>query len=99
LLADLVTSTNGMVKFAKETDAKEIIVATEVGIIHYLQKENPDKTFIAASELGECATMKLVTQETILWSLENMGPVIEIPEEILAKAKPVVDAMLARVDG
>jgi quinolinate synthase len=96
LLADLVTSTNGMVQFAKETDAKEIIVATEVGIIHYLQKENPDKTFIAASELGECATMKLVTQETILWSLENLSPVIEIPEDIRAKAKPVVDAMLAR---
>ena len=97
LLADLVTSTNGMVRFAKETDAKEIIVATEVGIIHHLQKENPDKTFIAASELGECATMKLVTQETILWSLENMSPVIEIPDDILAKAKPVVDAMLARI--
>lgn len=99
LLADLVTSTNGMVRFAKETDAKEIIVATEVGIIHHLQKENPDKTFIAASELGECATMKLVTQETILWSLENLGPAIEIPEDIREKAKPVVDAMLARTSG
>jgi quinolinate synthase len=96
LLADLVTSTNGMVKFARETDAKEIIVATEVGIIHYLQKENPEKTFIAASELGECATMKLVNLETILWSLENLSPVIEIPDDIRDKAKPVVDAMLAR---
>ncbi|OGN87972.1 MAG: hypothetical protein A2158_02390, partial [Chloroflexi bacterium RBG_13_46_14] len=96
LLADLVTSTNGMVRFARETDAKEIIVATEVGIIHHLQKENPGKIFIAASELGECATMKLVTQETILWSLGNMSPVIEIPEDIRARAKPVVDAMLAR---
>ena len=96
LLADLVTSTNGMVKFARETDAKEIIIATEVGIIHYLQKENPEKTFIAASELGECATMKLVNLETILWSLENLSPVIEIPDDIRDKAKPVVDAMLAR---
>jgi quinolinate synthase len=67
-----------------------------VGIIHYLQKENPEKTFIAASELGECATMKLVNLETILWSLENLSPVIEIPDDIRAKAKPVVDAMLAR---
>jgi quinolinate synthase len=96
LLADLVTSTNGMVKFARETDAKEIIIATEVGIIHYLQKENPEKTFIAASELGECATMKLVNLETILWSLENLSPAIEIPDDIRDKAKPVVDAMLAR---
>ncbi len=97
-LADAIAGTGGIVEFARETDAKEIIVAAEVGIIHRLQKENPDKTFIAASELGECATMKLVTPETLLWSLENMGPVIEIPEEIRAKAKPVVDAMLARMD-
>jgi quinolinate synthase len=96
LLADVVTGTGGMVDFARETDAKEIIVAAEVGILHRLAKENPGKTFIAASELGECATMKLVTQETILWSLENMGPVIEIPGEIREKARPVVDAMLAR---
>jgi quinolinate synthase len=96
MLADFVTGTDGIVKFARETDAKEIIVATEIGIIHHLKKQNPGKTFIAASELGECATMKLVTQETILWSLEKMGPVIEIPEEIRVKAKPCVDAMLAR---
>jgi quinolinate synthase len=95
-LADFVTGTGGIVKFARETDAKEVIVAAEVGIIHRLEKENPDKVFIAASELGECATMKLVTPETILWSLEKLEPVIEIPGEIREKAKPVVDAMLAR---
>lgn len=95
-LADEITGTGGIVKYARETDAKEIIVAAEVGIIHRLQKENPDKKFYAASENGECATMKLVTLETILWSLENMGPVIKIPEEIRRKSKPVIDEMLAR---
>lgn len=96
LLADEITTTNGMVRFARETDAKEVIVAAEVGIVHHLQKVSPDKTFIAASELGECATMKLVNQETILWSLENLSPVIQIPEDIRERAKPVVDAMVAR---
>ncbi|NLE09608.1 MAG: quinolinate synthase NadA [Dehalococcoidales bacterium] len=96
LLADAVTTTNGIVRFARETSARTVIVAAEVGILHYLKKENPGKTFIAASELGSCATMKLVTQEAVLWSLEHLSPVIEIPEDIRKKAKPVVDAMLAR---
>jgi quinolinate synthase len=95
----MVTSTNGIVRFARETDAKTIIVATEIGILHYLRKENPDKTFIAASELGSCATMKLVTQENIIWSLENLSPVITIPEDVRKQAKPVVDAMLKRNTG
>jgi quinolinate synthase len=96
MLADIITSTGGIVKFAAETDVKQIIVAAEVGILHRLRKENPDKTFIAASDLGDCATMKLVTPETILWSLENLEPVIVIPEDIRSKAKPVIDEMLAR---
>lgn len=95
-LADEVAGTGGIVKFARETDAREIIVGAEIGIIHRLQKDNPDKKFIAATELAECATMKLVTPETILWSLENLEPRIVIPEEIRVKAEPVVDEMLAR---
>jgi quinolinate synthase len=43
--------------------------------------------------------MKLVTPEAIMWSLEKLGPVIKIPEEIRKRAKPVVDAMLARQAG
>ena len=96
ILADAVTGTGGIVRFALESDAKEIIVAAEVGILHRLKKENPDKTFISASELGECATMKLVTPEAILWSLEKQEPVISIPDEIRVKARPVIDEMLAR---
>jgi quinolinate synthase len=95
-LADEVTGTEGMAEYTRNTDASEIIVGAEIGIIHRLQKENPGKKIIAASELAECATMKLVTPETILWSLENLEPVIEIPDEIREKARPVVDQMLAR---
>ena len=93
-LADAVLNTGGILRFARETDAEEIIVGTEIGILHRLRKENPGKTFIAASERAVCATMKVITLETILWSLENMDPQIEVPDEIRLKAKPAVDKML-----
>ncbi len=93
-LADAVLGTGGMVKFARETDATEIIVGTETGILHRLRKENPGKVFIPASERALCTTMKVVNLENILWSLENMSPQIEIPDEIRLKAKPAVDKML-----
>jgi quinolinate synthase len=93
-LADAVLGTAGIIRFARETDAEEIIVGTETGILHRLRKENPGKTFIPATAQAVCATMKLVTLENILWSLENMEPQIKVPDEIRLKAKMAVDRML-----
>ncbi|MBA7670271.1 Quinolinate synthase A [subsurface metagenome] len=83
-----------MVKFSRETEAKEIIIGTEVGIIHRLQNENPDKKFIAASKQAVCPNMKRITLEKILWSLEEMTPQVRVHEEIRLKAKSAVDKML-----
>jgi len=94
ILADEVLSTSGMLKFAQKTEAKEIIVGTEIGIIYRLKKENPGKKFIPASEQAVCPNMKLVTLEKILWSLEEMSPEVKVPEEIRLKAKLAVDKML-----
>ncbi len=93
-LADAVLSTGGMIRFARETDAREIIVGTEIGILHRLRKENPDKRFIPASEQAVCPRMKLITLETVLWSLENMENEVKVPDEIRLKAKIAVDRML-----
>jgi quinolinate synthase len=93
-LADAVLSTGGMIRFAHEADAMEIIVGTEIGIIHRLQKENPEKKFIPASEQAICPRMKLITLETILWSLENMAHEIRVPERIRRRARAAVDKML-----
>ena len=93
-LADEVLSTSGMLKFAQKTEAKEIIVGTEIGIIYRLKKENPGKIFIPASEQAVCPNMKLVTLEKILWSLEEMSFEVKVPEEIRLKAKLTVDKML-----
>ena len=93
-LADEVLSTEGMCRFASETKAEEIIVGTEIGIIHRLRKENPGKRFITASEQAICPTMKLITLENVLWSLEKMANQIRVPERTRLRAKAAVDKML-----
>ena len=93
-LADEVLSTSGMCRLAQQAEAKEIIVGTEIGIIHRLRKENPGKKFIPLSEQVICPHMKLITLEKILWSLEEMTPEVKVPEEIRLRAKAAVDKML-----
>jgi len=94
LLADAVLSTGGMIKFARETDAKEIIVGTEIGLLYRLRKENPGKKFIPVSEQAVCPRMKLTTLESVLVSLENMIHPVKVSERIRLKAKAPIDKML-----
>jgi quinolinate synthase len=93
-LADEVLSTSGMIKFAQKTQAKDIIVGTEIGIIHRLKKENPLKRFIPASEQAICPNMKRITLEKVLWSLDELSPEVTVPEGIRLKAKAAVYKML-----
>jgi len=93
-LADEVLSTGGICRYVKESEAGDIIVGTEIGIIHRLRKESPTKRFIPVSEQAICPRMKLITLEKIVWSLEEMAPEVKVPEEIRLKAKGAVDRML-----
>jgi quinolinate synthase len=93
-VADEALSTGGILRFARESNAPVIIIGTEIGIIHRLQKENPGKKFIAASSKAVCPNMKLTNLEKILWSLEEMSPEVKVPEGIRLKAKSAVDRML-----
>jgi quinolinate synthase len=93
-LADAVLSTSGMCRYAQETDAKEIIVGTENGIIYRMQKENPEKTFLAISDKATCPNMKKITLDKVLWSLREMSPQVTVPETIRVRAKRAVDWML-----
>ena len=96
-LADEVASTGGMIRYAHRDDVQEMIVGTEIGIIHRLKKENPGKKFIPVSEQAVCPNMKLITLEKVLWSLEEMRPVVKVSEAIRIKARAAVDKMLAIV--
>lgn len=93
-MADEVLSTGGMIRYARTQDFREMIVGTEIGIIHRLRKENPGKKFIPVSEQAVCPNMKLITLEKVLWSLEEMAPQVKVPEEIRVRAKRAVDRML-----
>jgi quinolinate synthase len=93
-LADEVASTSGMCRYAQRDEVKEMVVGTEVGIIHRLRKENPGKRFIPVSEQAICPNMKLITLEKVLWSLEEMSPEVKVPDEIRVRAIAAVDRML-----
>jgi quinolinate synthase len=93
-LADEALSTGGMCRYAQRDEVKEMIVGTELGIIHRLKKENPGKRFIPVSEQAICPDMKLITLEKVLRSLEEMSPEVKVPEGIRLRAKAAVDKML-----
>jgi quinolinate synthase len=93
-LADEVLSTSGICRYAQRDEVREMVVGTEIGIIHRLKKENPGKKFIPVSEQAICPNMKLITLEKVLWSLEEMSPEVKVPEGIRLRAKAAVDKML-----
>ena len=93
-IADEVFSTGGMCRYAQRDEVREMIVGTELGIIHRLRKENPAKRFIPVSEQAICPNMKLITLEKVLRSLEEMSPEVKVPEGIRLRAKAAVDKML-----
>ncbi len=93
-MADAVFSTSLMSKFAKETDAREIIVGTEAGLIYRLKKDNPGKEFYPASEAAVCPNMKRTTLEKILFALEELKFEVKVPESIRKRAKKAIDLML-----
>ena len=93
-LADRVLSTGGMSSYARDDEAKEFIVGTEIGILHRMQKENPAKIFYRVSDLAICPNMKRTTLEKVLWSLEEMTFKIEVPPEIMARARTSITRML-----
>ena len=93
-MADKVLSTSGICKYAKESNSEEFIIGTEIGILHRLKKENPNKKFYPASILSDCPNMKLTNLEKILWSLEDMIYKVEVPPDIAQRAKRSIDRML-----
>jgi len=93
-LADEVLSTGGMCRYARRGEVREMVVGTEIGIIHRLKKENPGKRFIPVSEQAICPDMKLITLEKVLWSLKEMSPEVKVTEVIRLRAKAAVDRML-----
>ncbi|WP_448701804.1 quinolinate synthase NadA [Mucilaginibacter sp. AW1-3] len=98
-MADYIGSTTGLLKYSSNHPDKEFIVATESGIIHQMQKENPGKTFIPAPPNNNCACndcphMKRNTLEKLYLCMKNEQPEIFVPADIIEKAVKPIERML-----
>ncbi len=98
MLANEVCSTEKMVDWCKRTSSKQIIIATEAGMLHRLQKECPGKEFIAAPtencRCNECRFMKMNTLEKVYDCMANLRPRIELPKALLDRARLPIERML-----
>jgi quinolinate synthase len=94
LLADKVVSTEGIRRYCGQSPKNEFIIGTEVGIIHRLRKENPEKTFYSLTDDAFCEFMKLTTLDKVLLSLQDLEHKVTVPPEIAARAKRAIDRML-----
>lgn len=94
LAADHVLSTGGMVRFAKETDIKSIVIGTEEGIVYRLQKENPDKHIIPLKAGLICKGMKTITIDDLLKSMTHLQYEITLPDDIIHRAYNPIKRML-----
>ena len=90
-----ILSTEGMIKRPAMSNATEFIVATEVGILHRLRRENPTKRFFAANERASCAYMKVTTLPKVKRALERLEHRITVPADIADRARLAIERMVA----
>jgi len=93
-MADHVTSTSGMLRFAMASSEKEFIVGTEIGLMHRLRKENPEKTFYPLRKDMVCPNMKKTSLQSVLRAFKETTYVVNVPEHIRIPAKRALDRML-----
>jgi quinolinate synthase len=90
-----VLSTEGMIRRPGQSESDEFIVATEVGILHRLRRENPEKRFIPANENAVCAYMKVTTLPQVRTALENNQYRITVDPDTASRARRAIERMVA----
>jgi quinolinate synthase len=90
-----ILSTEGMIRRPAQSPQDTFIVATEVGILHRLRRENPDKRFVAANDRALCAYMKVTTLPRVRDALQHMQYRITVPDEIARRARGAIERMVA----
>ena len=90
-----ILSTGGMGEAALATKAKKVLIATETGIIHQLQKSNPLVIFEPINRAAVCKYMKMITPEKLLACLKNGRDEVTVPADIADRARRSVEAMIA----
>jgi quinolinate synthase len=90
-----ILSTEGMVKFARESPRDRFVIATETGILHRLSREVPEKRFEAAQEAAVCRFMKMITLEKLRDCLRDRSYEVRVDPQIAARARRAIDRMVA----
>ena len=85
-LADYIGSTSGIIDYATNSDAKEFIICTEMGVLHQLTLKNPDKKFYSVGIRQFCPNMKKVTLEKVRDVLINENNAVAVSDEVRKKA-------------
>lgn len=89
-----ILSTEGMMNHARASNASKYLVATEVGILHRMAKQNPSKTFIPIKENAICKYMKMITVQKVYDSLTKNVYRVKVPQKIADRARLAIDRML-----
>jgi quinolinate synthase len=84
-----------MVNYARASEKSRFVVATETGILHRLNREVPDKEFIAAREAAVCRFMKMITLEKARDSLREVKHVVTVDPDTAARARGAIDRMVS----
>jgi quinolinate synthase len=93
-IADAVKSTEGMIKFVKESPYKEFIIVTERELLHRLKKETQGKRFFSIPGMV-CPNMKRIDLASVLSSLEGLKHEITLPEDVMRRARVPLERMMA----
>ena len=93
-LADFIGSTSEIIDYATKSTEEKFIICTEMGIFYELGQKNPNKKFYSVGHRQFCPNMKKITLEKVVNALEQMAPVVQVPEEIAAKASLPLQRML-----
>lgn len=94
-LADQALSTGGMLRYVRESKCRRFLIGTEHGIIHRMKRENPDKEFFELLPRIHCPNMKKITLENVTDALETLSPAVELPADLIERARLPIERMLA----
>ena len=90
-----ILSTGGMVDAARETTAEKVLVATETGMLHQLERVNPTTEFVPVNPAAVCKYMKMITPAKLLRSLQEGTDEVTVPADIADRARRSVERMIA----
>jgi quinolinate synthase len=90
-----ILSTGGMLDAARSTSAHEVLVATEIGMLHQLRRAAPGVHFHAVNDRASCRYMKMITPAALLRSLRDGVDEVTVPADIAARARSAVQRMIA----